>query len=240
MFDVIDFIFKTLFNLRGIVIILVFFYIIYYQKYFFGKGFKLIKRGKYEMAIDALHSRLEKRPNNHALHYGIGYCYYMLGYFRHAIVHFEKALELKIGRVETYFLLALAYFEVDKNFDKAYKLIQMGQNQQKKAKFFNKLADFEKNDMIGWVHYKRGNLDDAIKYYEIAINYWKKSYKKLTNKFQEENSPFFYRIGVVYMEKENIEEAIKYFKYSIEASPNSIFGQNSLEELKKLENGFAK
>jgi tetratricopeptide (TPR) repeat protein len=192
-----------------------------------------MNKGKYQDAITLFKNKLEKKPLKSSNYYALGYCYYMLGYIQHAINNFEKAVELKINRINVFYLLAILYAEENK-FDKAFGYIEKGEEIQNKTGFLNKLTQYERNDFWGWIYYLKGELDKSLEFYNVAIPKWMKKIKEGGEKIKEYYASPCYRLGIIYLIKSDLESAKKMFSLSIKASPESIFANKSQEELEKL------
>jgi len=217
-------------------IICILFLLYWFRKIIFNTGFKLIKQGEYEKAIDKFQKQMEKDLKNGSNFYGLGWCYYMLGFSKPAITNFQISSERRFREVESHLLMAILYSE-ENLFSEALKNIEKGKKIQKKKIIMDKLTEFEINEMIGWVYFNEDDIKTAFKYYEKAIPKWNKYLKKI-GKFNlgEKFSPVNYRIGIIFMTKREFEKAKKYFEYSIKSSPNSIFAEKSRKELIKLNN----
>jgi len=233
MYEIISFLIDNLFEIFFWIVVLLFFVIMITQRNFMGKGFLLIKRGSYKDAIVLLKNKLDKKPLKSSTYYALGYCYYMLGYGQHAINNFEKAIDLKLKRIDVFYLLAILYAEENK-FDKASGYIDKGEEIQNKNGFLNKLTQYERNDFWGWFYYLKGEMDKSLEFYNIAIPKWNKKMKEDRKKITEYYASPCYRLGIIYLKKSDLKTAKKMFSLSLKASPESIFANKSQEELRKL------
>lgn len=219
--------------MRLLFIIVLILIIILNKTHFWGKGNRLIITGEYELAIDIFREKLKTSPNNADIYCRIAYCYQMLGFSNNAIKNYERALEMNNSLVKVYFYLAVLYAENDVKM--ALKMIDAGREAQKKSGLMNKISDFERNEILGWVHYKSGEIANSFEFYREAIPSWEKFFKRIGfNRFIERYSQVFYRIGYIYTLMGENDKARNYFNNSIKASPKSAFADLSREELKKL------
>lgn len=156
----------------------------------------------------------------------------MLGYFQHAIKNLEKAIELKLNRINVYYLLAVLYAEEGK-FDIAFEYLEKGEKIQNNFGFLNKLTKHERNDYLGWVYHLKGESGKAIELYDAAIPIWMKNIQKL-KKVNEYYSAPCYRMGVILLKKGDMESSKKLFSLAVMASPESIFARKSESELEAI------
>ena len=204
-----------------------------FRHFIFNRGFVLMKNGNYDEALMKFKAQLEKNSRYGAAYYGSGWCYYMLGYGAHAIKNFKHAIDFKFREVESYFLIAVLYSE-EKKFEKAFECIEKGKEIQKKKTIMDKITAFQMNEIIGWIYYKKNDIETALEYYEKAIPKWEKDFKRISAlNLSERFSSVYYRIGIIYKLKNEIQKSKEFFEKSKSSSPNSIFAQKSKEELKK-------
>lgn len=234
MYEIFSFVIDNLLEILFWIFVFLFAVFILFQKDFVGKGFYLLNKGRYQDAISFFNKKSKKSPHSPGNYYALGYCFYMLGYFPNAINNFEKALELKLKRVSTYYLLALLYAEEIK-FGEALGYLEKGEAIQNKTVFWNKLSKSERNDYLGWVYFKKGEIYKALDFYNVVIPGWLKKIEK-DNKLGESYSSPCYRIGMILMKKNDVEKSRKMFESAIKASPESIFAKKSQEELGHLTN----
>lgn len=213
------------------------FLLIYYfytnRDYVFRKGFKLIREGRYRMALDDFSKDLETQNDITSILYGIGYCYFMLGNNEEAIKNYEKAIKLNSNQIEIYLQLAILYSN-KRNFETAFKFINKLVEQQKKVFFLYRKRKFQVNEIKGWIYYEKGEIDNSLTHYNFSIPRYKLHFKTNYFKYLEKFSPIYYRIGTIYKLKNETKKAKKYFENSIKSSPNSIFAEMSKEELDRI------
>ena len=149
---------------------------------------------------------------------------------------FELTLKFDYKKPEIFFFLALLY-SYEKNFEKSFTFLNHGRKEQKEANIFSKLTDFQINEITGWIYYKKGEIEIALNYYDNAILGWERYLKKRKHNF-EKFSSIHYRIGMIYKLKGEIEKAKRNFMRSIASASNSFFGQESRNELEKIENNI--
>ena len=122
--------------------------------------------GKYKKALSYYEKYSETESNYHVM-LNMGLCYMELKYYRKALEMLEKAIKKEPSNTEGY-------------MDKAECLIRMNQFDRAMQIYEERLADKENNVEEYYIYMRMGdlknaagNIDEAIKYYNIAINFSK-------------------------------------------------------------------
>jgi SLEI family protein len=143
-----------------------------YKKYsdnpevIFNMGYLSQAIGKYKKALSYYEKYSETESNYHVM-LNMGLCYMELKYYRKALEMLEKAIKKEPSNTEGY-------------MDKAECLIRMNQFDRAMQIYEERLADKENNVEEYYIYMRMGdlknaagNIDEAIKYYNIAINFSK-------------------------------------------------------------------
>ena len=137
-----------------------------YKKYSDNMGYLSQAIGKYKKALSYYEKYSETESNYHVM-LNMGLCYMELKYYRKALEMLEKAIGKEPSNTEGY-------------MDKAECLIRMNQFDRAMQIYEERLADKENNVEEYYIYMRMGdlknaagNIDEAIKYYNIAINFSK-------------------------------------------------------------------
>jgi tetratricopeptide (TPR) repeat protein len=115
---------------------------------------------QFNKAVKMLNKALNKFPKNTQIHFFLGSMYDRLGEPDKTIVHMNKVLELDENHIQAMNYLAYTYAEKGEKLNLATELAQKALSLKENDGFIL--------DTLGWVMFKRGNLDLAIKYLEAA------------------------------------------------------------------------
>lgn len=122
----------------------------------------LMEDAQLDLAIDELDKILEREPENYDAYYDLGRVYFELGNWEGAISNFENILEFKDQNELIYFYLAQAY-EANDEIDKAIS------NYLKSTAVNNSFHPAFKK--LGMLFMARGDIEDAIEYFEDYIKF---------------------------------------------------------------------
>jgi tetratricopeptide (TPR) repeat protein len=212
-----DNLFDVLNIVRGLILLAAFGFVYYFGRDFFSYGFRLIDKEKYEKAMEVLRSRIKKNPNKGNLYLGLGFCYFMLGYFNHAYNYFHEALAKGCKADRLYCYLIMALLEIDPKARNVQVYIeQAGELDQ---------------DMVAWIHFMRGQHRDAMTIVQRFHRQWQEKLRKHSSG----NAPAFYRLAMLLKLNQQQEEALKYFNETISSAPKSIFAQFGQKEIEKMD-----
>ena len=141
-----------------------------YKKYsdnlevIFNMGYLSQATGKYKKALSYYEKYSESESNYHVM-LNMGLCYMELKYYRKALEMLDRAIEREPSNTEGY-------------MDKAECLIRMNQFDRAMDIYKERLADKENNVEEYYIYMKMGelkntagNIEEGIKYYNIAINF---------------------------------------------------------------------
>lgn len=121
----------------------------------------LDEQKNYKKAKDMLVTAVEKFPSNTQLRFFLGTMFDRLGNPKETIAHMSKVLEQDREHVQALNYLAYTYAEIGENLDEAAELAKRALELQP--------GDGYILDTIGWIHFKKGETETAIKYLEAAV-----------------------------------------------------------------------
>lgn len=179
------------------------------------------------------------------LYFYLGQLYYAQHEYEKAVVQFKKVLELHPKNVELLSFLGALYvemnregqaidtfkkvLELDSNNDTAlnsigYIYAEQGSNLEEAMNLVNRALVIVPDsaaylDSLGWVHYKQGRYQEALKFLMKADD-------------KMHDPVIFDHIGDVYLALKQLSEAKKYWMKSIELNPDQT---NILEKIKRAE-----
>jgi tetratricopeptide (TPR) repeat protein len=177
---------------------------------------------KYDEALTLLQEFLTNNPTAYPTHINIGDCYKEMGEYEKAEEHYTLALEAaktdeKMGEEMT-----------------AKAMAAIGDIYLKKGDFESAQSYFEQsiellpeNETlaynVGEIYFANQKLDEAIRYYGIAIQ------------IKPDWGPPYYRRGLVYVSKTDYQSAKEDFQKFLEVDPNSELAQTVKNMLDYLE-----
>jgi tetratricopeptide (TPR) repeat protein len=116
---------------------------------------------QYKKAVKMLNGAVDRFPNNTQLRFFLGTMQDRLGNSKETIAQMNKVLEQDKDHVQALNYLAYTYAELGKNLEDAQKLADHALELQP--------ADGYILDTVGWIHFKRGEIEQSIKYLEAAF-----------------------------------------------------------------------
>lgn len=172
---------------------------------------------------------IDSKKKNYIFYNILGYTYQELNELEKAEDSYLKSLDLNNNFLEAKFNLAVLFYK-KKLLDKAEKIfidyINQDENNYlcyfnlgiinfekkdylKAIDFFKKTLDLQKDfyygyHQLGLAYEKVNNIEDAIKFYQIA------------NKFNKDNLNISYNnLGVIFLKSKKLKEALDYFKTAL-------------------------
>lgn len=178
-------------------------------KEIFDNGIDLKNDGKYEEALTAFIKAISVDATYNEAYYQAGWCSNELEKYEDALGFLNK-------------------YKPDNDNDRAYKSVEIGysnyklKNKDAAIDAYNKALEYRPNygtayRGLGNVYYENSEDADALKYFELAIEY------------DEENSKdYYYTLGWLYNDIEEFDSAEEILLKAVAYEPES---QKSLEEL---------
>jgi tetratricopeptide (TPR) repeat protein len=188
-----------------------------------SEGNRLYEEGKWNDALEAYKSVLEKFPNATILNKSIGNVYFRMEQYDQAIEYYQKVLKENPGNYETMVLIGNSFSNKGDD-DKAME-------------WYNKIAIDEIHDPsvlynIGANFYEKSRYEESLKYYRKAVE------------IKQDFTDALYQLGLTHTALGNYKEAIEAFEQYIRQDPDSERSKQAVNFLdilrKKLaENNFS-
>ena len=193
----------------------------------FDKGNQLIEEGKYDEAIKVFEEFLAKYPEIYQTYLNIGSCYLKKGDLEKAALEFQLVLDKTLQMHGSY------------NRDVATSiraLSGLGEIALRKGdfesaqKYFTQALEVSPQDEVaahnvGEIFFSNQKVDDAIKYFELAIQI-KKDWSKP-----------YYRLGIVYLNKGDFAKSLECLNKFIQMDPENPDvpqAKNMIEAIEKI------
>jgi tetratricopeptide (TPR) repeat protein len=163
-------------------------------------GWAAFKNKDYRKAEEELKKSLTMRDNVYDPHYHLATLYYATQQLDQAEEYYRKALKLKPDAAETLNNLAYLLAEQNRKIEEATAMAQTA------VKLEPNNASYL--DTLGWLHYRAGNLDQAL---NILLK---------SAQIAPGQGEILMHIGVVYLDKGEFSTALDYLKQAQKADPN--------------------
>ena len=121
----------------------------------------LDEQKQFKKALKMLTAAVEKFPANTQLRFFLGTMDDRLGDMKESVAQMRKVLDIDPNHVQALNYLAYTFAETGDNLDEAVHLAAHALELQP--------TDGYILDTLGWIHFKRGDTEDAIKYLEAAV-----------------------------------------------------------------------
>lgn len=207
----------------------------FFRRDFFGPGFQLLETNKFEEAMEAFFTQIKKNPKRGNLYFGLGFCYLMKGYFSHALDNFYKARDVGYNKFNLYAALTMTHLEIDPQTPGLRSNIEKAKNLNQKSALESRTSEADAQQMIAWIHLKRGEKQDVLAILSNHCNQWKKDLDRKKQRKSTLDAPSFYRMAMLLKLNQQQEEALEYFNLTITSAPKSIFAQYAQSEIEKME-----
>jgi len=120
----------------------------------------LDEQRKYKKAQEMLSGVVERFPENTQLRFFLGTMFDRLGNSKATIEQMSKVLEIDKDHIQAMNYLAYTFAELGRNLEEAQALAARALDLQPQDGYIL--------DTMGWVHFKRGQMEEAIRYLEAA------------------------------------------------------------------------
>lgn len=177
-----------------------------------GLGEVYLQQRKLEEAIDAYKKILNLSAQDPEAHFYLGTIYYEQKKIKETIAEFKEALRLRPDYLEALNSLAYLYAEEGIKLDEAEAMI-------KKALEIDS-GNGAYVDTLGWIYFKKGKIDEAIKQLEDA--------RRLLD-----DPVIINHLGDAYLRKGLAEQAKEQWQKSLEIDPAQEDIKKKLESLNK-------
>ena len=201
-------------NVRKIFISLVLLLVVYSSSYVNAAeeelGYRYMKEGKYEEAIEWFKEKIKANPHYSANYSSIGEVCTRKGYHKEAIKWFKEAIKVDPHVSANYVNIGRLY-RAEGNYEQAIKWLREGIRVNP--------HDSSNYAGIGRVYISKGNYEEAIKWFREGIN------------ADPHYSDNYAGIGEFYAHEGKYEEASKWLKEGIKADPSSSANYTELGKL---------
>ncbi len=181
------------------------------SKCYYELGHLYLKKDEKINALSAFKLALKYDENNPYYQNSLAYAYVQLEQYDSAIELYKKALETNPNDEWSSVVaqaLAAIYHQIKGNSEAAISMLQNSLLLTKnKAQIHEAIAD---------IYYDIENLDNAIEYYNLALN------------DDSDNPKIYSRLAMAYWEKDCIEKAIIFYSKAIELDPSYDIAYNNL------------
>ncbi len=174
----------------------------------------------YKQAAKMLTAAIQKFPTNTQLHFFLGTMHDRMGNSSETIAQMMKVLELDKDHVQALNYLAYTYAELGKNLDEAFDLA-------------TRALDLQPNDgyildTVGWIHFKRGEIEKAIKYLEAAV------------KAKSDEAIISEHLGDAYLRHQMWQKAQKMYRRAAELESDQTRARKIQEKIANVESQIQK
>lgn len=182
-----------------------------FSRGYYELGNLYLKKDEKINAVSAFKLALKGEPNNPFYQNSLAFAYVQLEQYDSAIELYKAALENNPNNEWTAVVaqaLAAIYHRIKGNFDAAISMLQNALILTKnKTEIYLSLAD---------IYYDIDDMDEAIKYYTLAIE----------NGFRD--AKVFSRLAMAFFEKDYTENAIEFYTRAIDIEPDYEIAYNNL------------
>ncbi|MGE4130964.1 MAG: tetratricopeptide repeat protein [Bdellovibrionales bacterium] len=174
----------------------------------------------YKYAVKMLHSALDKFPDNTQLRFFLGTMYDRVGNQDETVKQMIRVLDLDKDHVQALNYLAYTYAEMGRNLDEALALASRAGDLQP--------GDGYILDTLGWIHFKKGEMEEAIRLLEMAY------------KAKSDEAIIAEHLGDAYLRHQMWQKAQKMYHRASELESDNIRNQKIMEKLANLEGQMQK
>ncbi len=175
----------------------------------------LDEKKSFKKAVQMLTGAVDKFPANTQLRFFLGTMHDRNGNSKETIVQMNKVLEMDKDHVQALNYLAYTYAELGRNLDDATELASHALELQPNDGFIL--------DTVGWIHFKKGEVDDAIKYLEAA------------HKMKAEESIIAEHLGDAYLRHQMWQKAQKLYQRAAELERDVDHNKKIMEKLANVQ-----
>lgn len=224
----------------------------YYSSALVHLSFLFQEKGDREKAVELMNRSLEKEPNEPGPYLFLGALYEEMQAYDKAIETFRKGLALKPDHVRLHFRLGVVYdkagnkqgcidemktvIKIDPTHAEAlnylgYTYAELGMHLDEAEKLIKKAMEYKPKDgyitdSLGWVYFKRGMFQKAIKFLNSAAE------------FVPDDPTILEHLGDAHVEAKEIDKALMFYKRALK---NAEKGRGPLEKkIETLENNLDK
>lgn len=178
-------------------------------------GAALLGLGKSDEAIVSIKEAIRLEPDNGQAHQGLARALWVgKGLFKEAIPEFERAIELNPEAGYSYLQLSML-LAWEGHYDRAEEICRRAVELQEQYISGNAgLQIVGAHSRLGYVHYLRGNYEEALKAYEREMAFVSSGDHALRERTQIELNV---KIGTVYFRQGRADDAARHFDRALRA-----------------------
>lgn len=166
----------------------------------------------HEKSVAILQEALDKYPRDEKLHFALGVAYDKKGDTENAIKSMKKVLEINSQHASALNYIGYTYADQGVKLDEAFRMLLQAHQLRPKDGYIV--------DSLGWVYFKKGDLNKAIYYLMKA------------DEMSPNESSILEHLGDVFYQKGNVPKAKMYYQKALEASEKE--PKKSLKESAEL------
>ncbi len=159
-------------------------------------GNLLRKYGRDKEAVKLFKRFVRRHPRSETVYYSLAATYYTLGKTEKAIKHMRKVLQINPKNADALNFIGYTYAEQGVHLDEALQLIKEALKIAPNKGYIV--------DSLGWVYYKRGELEEALKHLLRAAS------------LTPDDPNIMEHVGDVYLKMGNDESALRYYEKGLE------------------------
>jgi tetratricopeptide (TPR) repeat protein len=169
---------------------------------------------QYKKAVSMLTGAVEKFPSNTQLRFFLGTMQDRMGNTKETIAEMSKVIEQDKDHVQALNYLAYTYAELGRNLDDATTMAQHALELQPNDAYIM--------DTIGWIHFKKGEVEEAIKFLEAA------------HKAKIDEAIIAEHLGDAYLRRQMWQKAQKMYQKAAELEHDVDHNKKIMEKLANL------
>jgi tetratricopeptide (TPR) repeat protein len=173
------------------------------------------ERGDYKKALAMLSDAVEKFPENAQLRFYYGTLFDRMGKKDQVVSEMKKVLELDPKHVQAMNYLAFTWAEGNANLKEAELMARKALEVEPKDGYIM--------DTLGWILYKQGRFNEAVKVLEVAF------------KSQSSVSVIAEHLGDAYYKHQMVEKAKKMYQKAASLEPDSKKAENIKAKITAIE-----
>jgi tetratricopeptide (TPR) repeat protein len=175
----------------------------------------LDEQKQYKKAKDMLVSAVERFPSNTQLRFFLGTMWDRLGNHKETISQMAKVIEQDHDHVQALNYLAYTYAELGENLEEAVELSKHAMDLQPNDGYIL--------DTVGWIHFKRGDIEGAIKYLEAAY------------KAKSDEAIIAEHLGDAYLRHQMWQKAQKMYQKAAQLEGDNVRHQKIVDKLANIQ-----
>jgi len=171
----------------------------------------LDEKKNYKQAVKMLNGAVDRFPSNTQLRFFLGTMHDRTGNSKETIEQMVKVLDLDKDHVQALNYLAYTYAELGKNLEEAQALAARALDLQPDDGYIL--------DTVGWIHFKKGEVETAIRYLEAAV------------KAKSDEAIIAEHLGDAYLRFQMWQKAQKMYQRAAQLESDNVRSQKIMEKI---------